>query len=228
MAISTLRLNRARAFYLSMTTRREPAPIGKGQCILSLQQRTSSGFIGFAFHWQRSAGGDARRSGSSDIDTAAPADTIASYTFNFGDGSAPVTQSNPTITHTYAAGNYRATVQVTDSRGKQSTNSAGVNLEVADPQPPAAPSNLAVTATTANSISLSWTDNADTETGFKLERCQNANCTNFQQLPAFGANITSFTDSGLKANATYRYRLRAFNAAGNSAYSNIVTGRARK
>ncbi len=75
-------------------------------------------------------------SGSSDIDTAAPADTIASYTFNFGDGSAPVTQSNPTITHTYAAGNYRATVQVTDSRGKQSTNSAGVNLEVADPQPP--------------------------------------------------------------------------------------------
>jgi hypothetical protein len=167
-------------------------------------------------------------SGSSDEDTAAPADTVASYTFDFGDGSAPVTQSSPRVTHTYGAGNYRATVRVTDSRGKQSTNSAGVNIEVTDPQPPAAPSNLVVTSTTGNSITLSWTDNADTETGFKLERCQGTTCTDFQQLPAFGANVTSFTDSGLKPNATYRYRLRAFNGAGNSAYSNIVSGRARK
>ena len=167
-------------------------------------------------------------SGSSDADTAAPADTVASYTFDFGDGSAPVTRSSPTVTHTYGAGNYRATVRVTDSRGKQSANTAGVNIEVADPQPPAAPSNLAVASTTGNSISLSWTDNADTETGFKLERCQGTTCTNFQQLPAFGANFTSYTDSGLKVNATYRYRLRAFNAAGNSAYSNTVSGRARR
>jgi hypothetical protein len=165
---------------------------------------------------------------STDPDTAAPADTIASYTFDFGDGSAPVTQSSPVITHTYAAGVYRATVRVTDSRGKQSANAAGVNIEVADPQPPAAPSDLAVTGTTGTSISLSWTDNADNETGFKLERCQGTSCTNFQQLPAFGANITSYTDTGLKANMTYRYRLRAFNAAGNSDYSNTVSGRARK
>jgi len=167
-------------------------------------------------------------SGSSDEDTAAPADTIASYTFDFGDGSAQITQSSPRVTHTYGAGNYRATVRVTDSRGKQSINSAGVNIEVSDPQPPAAPSNLVVTSTTSNSITLSWTDNADTETGFKLERCQGTNCTDFQQLPAFGANVTSYTDSGLKTNATYRYRLRAFNGAGNSAYSNTVSGRARK
>lgn len=167
-------------------------------------------------------------SGSSDEDTAAPADTVASYTFDFGDGSAPVTQSNPVITHTYGAGNYRATVRVTDSRGKQSANTAGVNIEVADPQPPAAPSDLAVTSTTSSSISLSWADNSDTETGFKLERCMGATCTNFQQLPAFGANVTSYNDTGLKANATYRYRLRSFNAAGNSAYSNTVSGRARK
>jgi len=167
-------------------------------------------------------------SGSSDADTAAPADTVASYTFNFGDGSAPVTQSNPIVTHTYGAGNYRATVHVTDSRGKQSANTAGVNIEVADPQPPAAPSDLVVTSTTMNSISLSWADNSDTESGFKLERCMGTTCTNFQQLPAFGANITSYNDTGLKANATYRYRLRAFNAAGNSAYSNTASGRARK
>jgi uncharacterized repeat protein (TIGR01451 family) len=56
---------------------------------------------------------------------------------------APVTVSSPTVTHTYGAGNYRATVRVTDSRGKQSTNSAGVNIEVADPPPP--PASLSIT-----------------------------------------------------------------------------------
>ena len=70
-------------------------------------------------------------SGSYDPDTAPPADTVASYTFDFGDGSAAVTQSTPTISHTYnAAGNYAATLTVTDSRGAQSTNTAQVVISV--------------------------------------------------------------------------------------------------
>ncbi|HXD33525.1 MAG TPA: Calx-beta domain-containing protein [Pyrinomonadaceae bacterium] len=70
-------------------------------------------------------------SASIDADTSAPADTIATYTFDFGDGSAVVTQSTPTTTHTYtSAGAYRATLRVTDSRGKVSDNTAGVNLDV--------------------------------------------------------------------------------------------------
>src|SRR5438309_2622694 len=74
-------------------------------------------------------------SGSFDPDTAPPPDTIASYTFDFGDGSAAVTQSTPTISHTYnAAGNYGATLRVTDSRGAASTNTAQVLISV-DSQP---------------------------------------------------------------------------------------------
>ncbi len=74
-------------------------------------------------------------SGSYDPDTAPPPDTIASYTFSFGDGSAAVTQSTPTISHTYnAAGNYGATLRVTDSRGAASTNTAQVLISV-DSQP---------------------------------------------------------------------------------------------
>ncbi len=62
-------------------------------------------------------------SGSYDPDTAPPPDTIASYTFNFGDRSPAVTQSKPTISHTYTgSGIYPATLTVTDSRGLQSTN----------------------------------------------------------------------------------------------------------
>jgi membrane-bound lytic murein transglycosylase B/PKD repeat protein len=48
---------------------------------------------------------------------------IASYTFDFGDNSAPVTVTSGTIAkHTYAAaGNYTVTVTVTDTAGKKSS-----------------------------------------------------------------------------------------------------------
>src|SRR5439155_1837831 len=80
-------------------------------------------------------------SGSYDPDTAPPPDTIVSYTFNFGDGSAAVTQSTPTISHTYnAAGNYPAQLTVTDSRGAASTNTAQVVITVtAAPTPTPTP-----------------------------------------------------------------------------------------
>jgi hypothetical protein len=67
-------------------------------------------------------------SGSSDPDAG---DTVASFTFDFGDGSAPVTQSTPTISHTYTTnGDFGATLKVTDSRGKISSNTALVDIGV--------------------------------------------------------------------------------------------------
>jgi hypothetical protein len=78
---------------------------------------------------------------SYDSDTAAPADTISSYTFNFGDGSPLVTQSTPTISHTYSYSqlcgnvpcNYPAQVTVTDSRGAQSVNTAQMYVSISAP-----------------------------------------------------------------------------------------------
>jgi hypothetical protein len=58
-------------------------------------------------------------------------DTIASYTFDFGDGSAPVTQAGATISHTYQSnGHFHATVRVSDNHGLASLNVAGVEIEV--------------------------------------------------------------------------------------------------
>lgn len=58
-------------------------------------------------------------------------DTIASYTFNFGDDSPLVTQASPTISHTYnSAGDFAATLKVTDSRGLISCNTAQVVVMV--------------------------------------------------------------------------------------------------
>ena len=68
---------------------------------------------------------------SSDSDSI---DTIASYTFNFGDGGDDVTQSSPTITHTFTnAGLYAVKLVVTDSRGKVSSNTAQHLVEVQVP-----------------------------------------------------------------------------------------------
>jgi hypothetical protein len=59
-------------------------------------------------------------------------DSIASYTFSFGDGSADVTQSTPTISHTYKHGGaFFATLTVKDSHGLQSPNTASADIEVA-------------------------------------------------------------------------------------------------
>ena len=94
-------------------------------------------------------------SGSYDPDTAPPPDTIASYTFDFGDGSPTVTQSTPTINHTYtcstSACDYPARLTVTDSRGAKSTNQAQVIIHVTG--------NTACKSPTANPDSATTTVN---------------------------------------------------------------------
>jgi hypothetical protein len=88
---------------------------------------------------------------------------------------------------------------------------------------PAAPTNLVGNAVSATQINLSWTDNSTNEQGFSIERCTGNNCTNFAQIAQVGANVRTFNNTGLTNNTFYRYRVRAFNASGNSAFSNIVT-----
>ncbi|MEQ1638214.1 MAG: fibronectin type III domain-containing protein [Methylococcales bacterium] len=86
---------------------------------------------------------------------------------------------------------------------------------------PAAPSNLSSNAKTKTMVNLTWVDNSSNELNFKLERCKGQTCNNFVQIAAPAANATSFSNSGLTKNTWYRYRIRAYNAAGNSVYSNI-------
>lgn len=56
-------------------------------------------------------------------------------------------------------------------------------------------------------VKLSWTDNSDNETGFRIKRIQDSNEVLFE-LPA---NTTSFTDTTVKNAKTYRYTIQSFN-----------------
>lgn len=92
----------------------------------------------------------------------------------------------------------------------------------AAPTVPAAPTSLVATAITRNQIRLVWVDNAGNETGFYIQRCKGATCTNFTRIATVGENVTTYLNSGLSRNTTYRYRVQAYNGVGVSAYSNIA------
>jgi hypothetical protein len=86
---------------------------------------------------------------------------------------------------------------------------------------PAAPTNVSATATSSTSIQVSWTDNANNETGYKIDRSTDG--TNFYPVLGTGANGTRVTDTGVSAGKRYYYRVYAINGAGRSANSAVVT-----
>jgi len=154
-------------------------------------------------------------SNSSDADGS-----IVSYTWNFADGA---TASGVTANHTYSTpGTFTARLTVTDNQGASSSTTATIQVNA---NLPGAPSLLTATARSRAQIDLIWTDNASNEDGFKIERCAGATCTNFAQIATVGANVKMFSNTGLKRNTTYRYRVRAYNLSGNSAFSNFASAK---
>lgn len=92
------------------------------------------------------------------------------------------------------------------------------------PPAPAAPSALALTALSPNSIKLTWNDNSGDETQFEIHRSVNdgSNFKLFTTIDANGAAQATFTDTALFANVTYYYKVLAKNEGGNSAFSNTA------
>ncbi len=84
-----------------------------------------------------------------------------------------------------------------------------------------APSGLTATAVSTSQINLSWTDNSS-ETGFRIERSSSFGGP-YTQLTTVGANVATYSNTGLSSGTTYYYRVRAYNANGNSASSNVAS-----
>jgi hypothetical protein len=85
--------------------------------------------------------------------------------------------------------------------------------------PPSTPTTLVATGG-VNQIVLSWTDTSTTETGFAVERSDDGS-TGWFEIGRTLANIATFTNTTLPGGTRYYYRVRAFNASGYSAYSNV-------
>jgi hypothetical protein len=108
-------------------------------------------------------------------------------------------------------------VRATNAIG-DSAYSAETSATTASGSVPAAPSGLSAATVSSSKINLSWTDNANNETGFKVERKTGSGGT-YAQIGTTGAGVTTYNDTGLTAGTSYYYRVRATNAAGDSSYS---------
>lgn len=92
---------------------------------------------------------------------------------------------------------------------------------------PVAPSSLTVLATplstNAPTVTIRWTDRSNNELGFIVQRATNPSFTTGVTNFTVGANVTAYTNRPVALHVTYYYRVLAYNAVGNSTYSNTGT-----
>jgi hypothetical protein len=88
---------------------------------------------------------------------------------------------------------------------------------------PAAPSTLAAIPVATNEVDLSWFENSSGAQGFQIERAVDALGLpgTWTQIATVGADVTSYSDTGVVANATYWYRVRAYNSCNQSPFGTV-------
>jgi fibronectin type 3 domain-containing protein len=65
---------------------------------------------------------------------------------------------------------------------------------------------------------VSWSDNSDNESGFKIYRSTGGT---YSLVQTVGSNVTSCVNTGLSSGITYYYKVKAYNAYGESYQSNV-------
>ena len=96
-----------------------------------------------------------------------------------------------------------------------------LSLSNGEPSTIDAPTGLQARAVSANQVDMSWNDNSSNETGFEIDRCGAAGCSDFAEIARVATNVENYTDPSVSF-GTYRYRVRAFNSTAESGFSNIV------
>ncbi|PYR31953.1 MAG: hypothetical protein DMF90_24625 [Acidobacteria bacterium] len=127
-----------------------------------------------------------------------------------------------------ATESYKYRVQAIDEAGNVGpySNEASATTSGRDTAPPTAPRDLTVAAVSGTQTKISWTPATDNieVTGYLLERCQGVRCRDADFIKIGTPAGTTYADSvGLAVNTTYRYVVRAIDAAGNlGPYSNVA------
>jgi hypothetical protein len=128
------------------------------------------------------------------------------------DGQAPLAQDTTSYTISGLLPETEYLIQV-EAAGPGGTAAAGPISVTTDGVAPPAATNLQVTATTDTSISLSWQDNAQDETGYRVQHRRQGD-SSWTEGPNLPADTTSHTVTGLQPSTTYELRVVAFNSWG--------------
>jgi hypothetical protein len=86
---------------------------------------------------------------------------------------------------------------------------------------PAAPSDMTAASGSTSTIQLTWTDNADNELRYRVER-RSPGASSWEVVTAIPANSSAFTDTDLATDSTFEYRVIASNAVADSQPSAIL------
>jgi hypothetical protein len=141
----------------------------------------------------------------------APIATLAADVTSYSDAGL-----TPETSYTYRL------VAVNGAGMSEPSNLAWATTAPAPATAPTAPADLLASALSGSEIALVWSDLADNETGYEVERSADAGGT-WTLVASLPAGTQDWTDSNLTSLTTYDYRVRAIGDGGSSAYSNTVS-----
>lgn len=138
-----------------------------------------------------------------------------------GRASLPYTANSYTVRYLQPSTTYIFVVCAVDQNGTTCASpcATATTLSIAD-SPPAEPTQMVATGETGSSISMSWTDNSVNESTFAVYRWTGSS---WLQVGSVGANVTTFTDTGLQPAEQYIYVVCAQNSNGSSCAANYLT-----
>lgn len=140
--------------------------------------------------------------GSTDLFTASSTNTgFASVNIPLGGGQVDITAVNP------------GTATIIIQTGSGLNGSIFVTVTTPQNLPPAAPLSISISNVTDSSILISWSTVANA-TGYKLFSSSNNFLT-----PIYSETNTSYLHSGLIPESYYSYKVKAYNANGDSEFS---------